>query len=87
MENYEMFSEEGNQACQALVDKATAFIKSDKKVTPPELRKMISDGMKEIEKDHSEVWDSEPPYHICRILNDVLGQEGYQPILDEYDLD
>ena len=51
--DYQMFSKEGNIACQELVDKAMEISAEDRKA-------FVEQGMIEIAKTHEEVYDTEP---------------------------
>lgn len=56
---YQMFSREGNDACEALVVRVVEMIEAGK-VNRSSLITVIHLEMREVEKTHDEVWDTEP---------------------------
>ena len=84
--DYEMYSKQGNKACSCLVKKAIRKINGKAKVYPPEIIDLLNSGMKKIEKKHEEIFDSEPPYHIARVVNKAIANNGYSWEIDDYDL-
>ena len=84
--SYEMFSKQGNKACSSLVKKAIRKIKGKNKVEPLQILDLLKTGMRKIEKKHEEIFDSEPPYHITRLVNKAISENGYSWEIDDYDL-
>jgi len=83
--DYEMFSEEGNEAVHSLTSKVISKVDGRWKVTKGELDEMIASGMKEIAEKHGEVYDTEPPSHIAWRVNKALKENGYGFELSRYD--
>ncbi len=83
---FEMFKKSGNNACRALVRRAESRIGSMRKTTEEDVIEILAKGLNKIYKTHREVFDSEPPYHICHYVNAMLEREGYAFEIDSYDL-
>ena len=77
---YEMFSPSGERACQSLVNRITKKIQGTKRVTAREIDELIDEGMEKIAVKHSEIWDTEPRYHIKNAINKAMMDAGYQTI-------
>jgi hypothetical protein len=86
MRSYEMFSTEGDAACDNLVVSTVIDIEGDKKQTLEGLTQRLQKGIKSISKKHPEVYDSKPPYHIARRVNKALEEMGYSFRIDSYDI-
>jgi MarR-like DNA-binding transcriptional regulator SgrR of sgrS sRNA len=67
-DNYQMFSREGNDACEALVAQIVGDGQAGK-VTRLTLDEAKEAGMKKIGETHLEVGDTEPDGEICHQLN------------------
>lgn len=77
MIDYEMFSEAGNIACRAMVEETTKRILSKERLTSKEVQEMYENGMSKINREHNEVWDTEPRGHIAHNISQALKQAGY----------
>ena len=80
MNDYEMFSKSGNNACQSLVNRITKKINGTKRVTADEIETLVKEGMEKIAIKHPEVGDSEPGYHIRGRVDKAMREAGYQEI-------
>lgn len=69
---FQMFSKEGNFACQKLVDGVKKLPFGTSKI---QLNKYLKDGMQEIAKTHKEVYDSEPRDTIITKVEKITGTE------------
>jgi len=69
---YEMFTPEGNEACELLVQAVCSRIsKLSINDNYSQIAKaMLRKGLKIIEVNHPEVLGSEPPYHLVWFVND-----------------
>jgi len=74
---FEMFSDEGNQMCAQVFNDIKTVILGEKFITEYELETLVEDKIKEISKTHSEVYDTEPRWHLERRINEVLKMRGY----------
>lgn len=83
--NYEMFTQAGEQSCERLVQRVSKKIRGQKRVTKDDVLFAISKGMKTIESKHPEVYDTEPAYHIAHNINKVLQEESYGFEVSRYD--
>jgi hypothetical protein len=80
MNDYEMFSKSGNNACQSLVNRITKKINGKKRVTATEIETLVDEGMKKIAVKHGEVFDTEPRYHIEARIDKAMREAGYQEV-------
>jgi hypothetical protein len=87
LENYdfEMFSPAGNKACQSLVKKVFRKIEGKTRLTEDDVYKHIREGIKKVKEKHSEVYDSEPGWHIQEWVNKKLKEVGYGFEVSRYD--
>jgi hypothetical protein len=76
-QDFEMFSEKGNERCRKLVREAWTFIESDKKMTEIGVFNFVDIRMKKFPQQHREVFDTEPRSHIENYVNKMLELEGY----------
>jgi len=83
--DFEMFSKAGNVACRSLVKKAIKKINGPKRITQEEITQYCTGLIKKVEDKHSEVYDTEPVYHIAELVNKALSDVGYQFKVSRYD--
>lgn len=75
--DFEMFSTQGNKACQRLVSKVLTKIEGKTRIDKEQLIKLCKESVKNIKEKHSEVNDSEPEYHITLLINRICSDGGY----------
>jgi hypothetical protein len=83
--NFEMFSPDGNKACQSLVKKLFKKIEGKTRLTEEDVYKHIRDGIEEVAEKHEEVYDTEPGWHIQELVNKKLAEVGYGYTVSRYD--
>jgi uncharacterized protein YjaG (DUF416 family) len=83
---FEMFTEEGNEACTQAFKNIYDVIFGDKFVTENELKKLIKEQIAQVEATHPEVHDTEPEYHFVDRINGCLGTRGYSYKVNRNDL-
>jgi hypothetical protein len=83
--DFEMYSKPGNNACRSLVKKAIKKITGTKRITQEEITQYCTGLIKKVEDKHSEVYDTEPTWHIAELINKSLAEVGYQFKLSRYD--
>lgn len=81
---YEMYTEAGERACDALVMRVIKKIQGTKRVTPDDIIDMVDGGMAKIQRKHPEVYDTEPRWHIRDYVDKVLEENFYQKLFDKY---
>ena len=84
--SFEMFTKAGDKACASLVNKAIRKLNGKAKVTQSEIVVLLQKGMNKISLTHREVGDSEPPYHVARLVNKEISKCGYNWEIDCYDI-
>jgi hypothetical protein len=84
-DSFEMFSKEGDAACKNLVKKVFEAIDGGHLTTKDEVTKMIHEECLKIEINHREVYDTEPTYHIQKLVNFKLKEAGYSFEVNRYD--
>lgn len=62
--SFEMYTKAGDVACQTQLNKIVKFIEKGKGITPETIYSMYYDAMKTISIKHSEVFDTEPEWHL-----------------------
>lgn len=82
--DFEMFSPAGNRACQAAVNSISKTILGPRRIKPEGLASAFEEALKRISVKHSEVHDSEPPYHMSHLINRALEKAGYSFRIDGY---
>lgn len=83
--DFEMFSKAGNVACRSVVNKAINKINGPKRITREEITEYCTGLIKKLADKHSEVYDTEPVYHIAEIVNKALSDVGYEFKVSRYD--
>jgi hypothetical protein len=76
---YEMFSEAGEAACARMVDEIIEEIRLGK-LRRPQLENRINRGCNQVEKEHGEVWDTEPQYEIAAVISMECEKQGWKPV-------
>lgn len=84
--NFEMFSQRANRRCQTMVSKVIKELMGNKRVIKPALIIKLKMEMEKIAETYSEIWDTEPPQHICGYVNKALKLEGYNFEIDSGEL-
>ena len=74
---FEMFSKKGETACRNGVKKIFKKVEGKRKLTQESIQAFYEKVMNDIEKTHSEVWDTEPRDHIIDLTNMSLKENGY----------
>ena len=82
---FEMFSKAGDNACRSVVKKIIKKINGKKRVTQDEMTQYCSLLIKEVAAKHSEVYDTEPGWHIANLTNKALAEVGYCFEVSRYD--
>jgi hypothetical protein len=83
--DFEMFSKAGNNACRSVVKKATNKITGTKRITQEEITQYCTNLIKKVKEKHSEVYDTEPVWHIAELVNKSLSEVGYEFRVSRYD--
>lgn len=79
MIQYQMFSSEGNQACEQLVARVAEEIQSGV-LTRNTLPARITTLQGIIEGDFPEVTDTEPQYAIAAAVSEICKVQGWTPV-------
>ena len=77
MVNFEMYTDEGNQACTEALENIKNFINGDKFISEREFWNISGTEIKKVASVHREVYDTEPRWHFERLLNKALEERGY----------
>jgi hypothetical protein len=83
--DFEMFSTKGNDACRALVKKVFRKLKGKYRITKSDIVEFCSSEMKKIEKNHPEVYDTEPSYHIADLITQMCFKMDYTHEIKRWD--
>ena len=75
--SYEMYTPAGNRACESMVKSARKKILGKTRLTVEAIQKIYDDGLEKVNNKHSEVYDTEPRWHIARKLSEALKEAGY----------
>ena len=86
MAYFEMFTDQGNQACTQAFENIKTVINGDKFLTVDELRAMVKAEDKQVSIDHPEVYDTEPEWHFVDRIDEVLKTKGYAYRMNRSDL-
>lgn len=84
MIDFEMFTDEGNQACTEALENIKALIEGDKFISEDELKKFAKEQIAQVDVNHREVHDTEPEWHFQNRINKVLEAKGYSYRVDRY---
>jgi hypothetical protein len=71
--DYEMFTDDGNQAVGALIDQLVALAET---TSPKDVIAGARDGLRAISVNHSEVRDTEPRGHIAHAIETAFAKQG-----------
>ncbi len=83
--DFEMFSNDGNNACRSVVKKAINKITGTKRITQEEITQYCKDLINKVAEKYGEVEDTEPGWHIAELINKSLTEVGYQFKVSRYD--
>lgn len=86
MVDFEMFTDEGNQACTEAYQNIYNVIFGDKFTSETELKKIVKEQIAQVDASHKEVHDTEPEWHFVDYINEALKARGYNYRIDRYDL-
>ena len=84
MIEFEMFTDEGNQACTEAFRNIKALIEGDKFISEAELKKFAKEQIAQVDVNHKEVYDTEPVWYFQNRINRVLEDKGYAYRVDHY---
>jgi two-component sensor histidine kinase len=84
--DFEMFSPQGNEACRNLVRKISDKIGGKNRFDKADVIQLFRDGVKKIAETHSEVYDTEPTWHISDLITQVCSEVGYNFQIERWDL-
>jgi len=83
---FEMFTDEGNEACTQAYQNIYNTIWGDKFVSESELKKLIKEQIAQVASVHPEVHDTEPEWHFVDRINLSLKNKGYNYEINRGDL-
>jgi len=83
---FEMFTEEGNEACTHAYQNIKDVIFGDKFVSESELKNIIAEQIAHVALVHPEVHDTEPEWHFVDRINSSLKARGYNYEINRGDL-
>ena len=77
MAYFEMFTDQGDQACTRALNNIKTIINGDKFVPENELKAIVKAEIKQVAMIHREVYDTEPEWHFVDRINTSLEGKGY----------
>lgn len=83
---FEMFTEEGNEACTQAYQNIKDVIFGDRFVSESELKNIIAEQIAQVDAIHPEVHDTEPEWHFVDRINKCLETKGYNYKINRGDL-
>ena len=83
---FEMFTEEGNEACTQAFKNIYDVIFGDRFVSESELKNIIAEQIAQVASVHPEVHDTEPEWHFVDRINSSLKTRGYNYEINRGDL-
>lgn len=87
MIDFEMFTDEGNEACTAAYQNIYDVIFDPFKfISESELKKLIKEQIAQVEVSYPEVHDTEPEWHFVDRINSALRTKGYGYTITRGDL-
>lgn len=86
MIDFEMFTDEGNEACTAAYQNIKNVIFGDKFVSENELKKLVKEQIDQVESAYPEVHDTEPEWYFVDRINKCLETKGYNYKINRGDL-
>jgi hypothetical protein len=84
--DFEMFTEEGNEACTQAYFNIHHTIFGDKFVIEGELKQLIKEQITQVASVYPEVHDTEPEWHFVDRINGSLETRGYSYKINRGDL-
>ena len=84
--DFEMFTDEGNEACTKAYFNIHNAIFGDKFVSEKELKQLIKEQIAQVDAIHPEVHDTEPEWHFVDRINGCLETRGYNYKINRGDL-
>ena len=84
--DFEMFTDEGNEACTQAFKNIYDVIFGDKFVTENELKKLIKEQIAQVASVYPEVHDTEPEGYFVDRINMALNTRGYNYQINRGDL-
>ena len=84
--DFEMFSKAGNKACASAVKGIFKKLESKTRYSQEEVLEMVADGIENVGKTHGEVNDTEPEWHICRLVLRKCQEIGYNYEFSRFDI-
>jgi hypothetical protein len=84
MIEFEMFTDEGNQACTEAFENIKALINGDKFTSEAELKEFAKKQIDQVASIYEEVHDTEPEYHFENRINKALKAKGYAYRVNRY---
>ena len=77
--DFEMFTKQGNKKAKSITRQLIKKVFSKKRITQHELEEKAANLLAKayLDERYSEILDSEPPYHIRRIVREALSVVGY----------
>jgi hypothetical protein len=85
MKYFEMFSAEGEQACNEALENIQTLINGDKFISEAEMKKIVKEQIEKIASVHKEVNDTEPEWHFQDYINETLEAKGYAYRVSRWD--
>jgi len=86
MAYFEMFTDQGDQACTRALDNIKTIINGERFISEAELKAIVKAEVKQVSIDHPEVYDTEPEWHFVDRITKVLQTKGYAYSIDRRDL-
>lgn len=77
MIDFEMYTPEGNQACNEALKNIKALINGYRFILEIEFDMFVKEEIKKVASTHGEVYDTEPRWHFEKLLNNALKERGY----------
>ena len=84
--DFEMFTDEGNEACTKAYFNIHHTIFGDKFVIEGELKQLIKEQIAQVASTHPEVHDTEPEWCFVERINRALNTRGYNYQINRGDL-
>lgn len=83
---FEMFTDEGNEACTQAYQNIINTIWGDKFVSENELKQLVKEQIAQVASVHPEVHDTEPEWYFVERINLSLKNKGYNYEINRGDL-
>lgn len=85
MVDFEMFTDEGNQACTDALQRIHNLIYGDKFITESEFKAFVKEQIHQVSLVHPEVYDTEPEVCFDIRINLALERRGYRYKVNRFD--